>query len=78
MQKQEPEGLVLGLEEWLESDSTGEFATAIMQRLADMDARLAIERQKLQSPRVYQQIMAACDAVQAAEQVMRMYIASKN
>lgn len=78
MQKQEPEGLVLGLEELLESDSTGEFATAIMQRLANMDARLAIERQKLQSPGVYQQIMAACDAVQAAEQVMRMYIASKN
>ncbi|MFM8466816.1 MAG: EscE/YscE/SsaE family type III secretion system needle protein co-chaperone, partial [Oxalobacteraceae bacterium] len=78
MQKQEPEGLVLGLEEWLESDSTGEFAAAIMQRLAEMDARLAIERQKLQSPEVYQQIMAACGAVQAAEQVMRMYIASKN
>lgn len=77
MQKQEPEGLVLGLEEWLESDSTGEFAAAIMQRLAEMDARLAIERQKLQSPEVYQQIMAACGAVQAAEQVMRMYIASK-
>jgi len=78
MQKQEPEGLVLGLEEWLESDSTGEFAAAIMQRLAEMDARLAIERQKLQSPEVYQQIMAACGAVQAAEQVIRMYIASKN
>lgn len=78
MHKQEPEGLVLGLEERMESDSTGEFAAAIMQRLADMDARLARERQKLQSPEIYQQVMAACEAVQAAEQVMRMYIASKN
>ena len=78
MQKHESEGLVLGLEEWLESDSTGEFASAIMQRLADMDRRLARERQKLQSPEIYQQITAACEAVQAAEQVMRMYIASKS
>ncbi len=78
MQKQETKGLVLGLEEWLESDTTGEFAMAVMQRLADMETRLARESQKLQTPETYQQILAASEAVQAAEQIMRMYIASKN
>ncbi len=78
MQKQETKGLVLGLEEWLESDTTGEFAAAVMQRLADMETRLARESQKLQTPETYQQILAASEAVQAAEQIMRMYIASKN
>jgi len=77
MQKQAPEGLGLGLEEWLEADNTGEFAAAIMQRLSDISARLARERQKLHQPDTYQQIMAASEAVQAAEHVMQMYIASK-
>lgn len=78
MRNQEPEGLVLGLEEWLESDTTGEFAAAVMQRLVDIEIRLARESQKLQTPETYQQILAASEAVQAAEQMMRMYIASKN
>ncbi len=78
MQKQEPEGLVLGLEEWLESDTTGQFAEAIMQRLGAMETRLARESQTLQSPETYQKILAASEAVRAAEQVMRMYIASKS
>ncbi len=78
MKTKEPEGLVLGLEERLESDTTGEFASAIMQRLTDIEARLARERQKLQTPQTYQQIMAANEAVQAAAQMMQMYIASRN
>lgn len=78
MHKREPEGLVLSLEEWLESDSTGAFAAAVMERLADIEARLARESQKLQTPEIYQQLMAANQAVQAAEQMMRLYIASKN
>jgi hypothetical protein len=48
-----------------------------MQRLSDISARLARERQKLHQPDTYQQIMAASEAVQAAEHVMQMYIASK-
>lgn len=78
MQKQAFEGLRLGLEEWLEADSTGEFTSAVMRRLADMSARLEKERQKMQQPEVYRQIMAASEAVEAAEQMMQMYIASKN
>ena len=78
MREQKSGGLVLGLEEWLESDTTGEFAAAVMQRLVDIETRLARESQKLHTPETYQQILAAREAVQAAEQMMRMYIASKN
>ncbi len=65
------------LADCLEADTTGELAEEILHRLHEMQTRLEREKQKLQHPETYRAILAGLEAIEGAESVMRMYIASK-
>lgn len=64
------------LAECLEADTTGELAEEILHRLHEMQTRLEREKQKLQHPETYRAILAGLEAIEGAESVMQMYIAS--
>jgi hypothetical protein len=65
------------LADCLEADTTGELAEEILHRLHEMQTRLEREKQKLQHPETYRAILAGLGAIEGAESVMQMYIASK-
>lgn len=66
------------LGEWLETDTNGDLAFEILQKLLSINQRLENEKIKLQSPENYETIMAGLQAVENAELVMKLYLASKN
>ena len=74
---EQQEDIPPSLAECLEADTTGEFAEEILHRLHEMRIRLEREKQKLHQPDTYRAILAGLGAIEGAESVMQMYIASK-
>ena len=67
------EKVMLSLEEQLRSDNTGELASAINERLEEIDFRLAALHRQPQSLADHEAIEAAKQAVQGAQTVMQLY-----
>lgn len=66
------------LGEWLETDTNGDLAFEILQKLSSINQRLENEKIKLQSPENYETIMAGLQAVENAQLVMKLHLTSKN